>query len=107
MEAKNIEERVAVLNRIFDIMCVFYELNNFTGLLEIYGVLQSSAVHRLKATWERVDPKLLKGYGKVRELCSDPHHRHYHKRLKSINPPCVPFFGKFSVLSFSGRYEAS
>lgn len=52
VEAENFEERVAVLNRIYEIMCVFYELNNFTGLIEIYGALESASINRLKISLE-------------------------------------------------------
>ncbi|VDP30304.1 unnamed protein product [Soboliphyme baturini] len=91
----NIGERVAVMNRIVEIMCVFEELNNFTGLFEIYGVLESSPVHRLYYTWERLDQKLLKAFDEVKQILSDAHHKLIRERLRSINPPCVPFFGMY------------
>lgn len=53
MDTGNLDERVAVLSRIMEIMYVFeQDLNNFTGLLEILYMLKSAAVFRLKFTWE-------------------------------------------------------
>ncbi|XP_003375279.1 protein son of sevenless [Trichinella spiralis] len=95
VECGNLNERVAVMNRILEIMCIFQELNNFTGLIEIYGVLESSAIHRLYHTWERLDPKLLKVFEEVKQILSDAHHKLIRERLRSINPPCVPFFGMY------------
>ncbi|KRZ27550.1 Son of sevenless -like protein 1 [Trichinella pseudospiralis] len=80
VECGNLNERVAVMNRILEIMCIFQELNNFTGLIEIYG---------------RLDPKLLKVFEEVKQILSDAHHKLIRERLRSINPPCVPFFGMY------------
>uniref|UniRef100_A0A915JI54 Uncharacterized protein n=1 Tax=Romanomermis culicivorax TaxID=13658 RepID=A0A915JI54_ROMCU len=52
VESENLDERVSVVNRILEIMCVFQELNNFNGLFEIYSALVSAAVDRLWFTWE-------------------------------------------------------
>lgn len=51
VESGNIDERVAVLSRVLEIMCSFEDMNNFTGLLEFYSALTSAAVFRLRHTW--------------------------------------------------------
>ena len=43
---------MAVVARILEIMMVFQELNNFNGILEVVGALNSAPVHRLEHTFE-------------------------------------------------------
>ena len=52
LEAENIDERVAVMARIMEIMLVFQELNNFNGVLEVVSAIRSAPIYRLKHTLE-------------------------------------------------------
>lgn len=141
METVSLEERVYMFSRVLDIMSVFEELNNFTGLVALYSALNSSSVYRLKACREvpfsimlmrdftgivatcvfnnatsallrfkvselsvclfkRIDREKQTCFEKFQQLCN-PHWKEMIERLKSINPPCVPFFGKLSRLMLS------
>ncbi|CAM4725901.1 unnamed protein product [Leuciscus chuanchicus] len=92
VEAENVDERVAVFSRIIEILQVFQELNNFNGVLEIVSAINSVPVYRLDHTFEAVPERKRRILEEAVELSQD-HFKKYLAKLKSINPPCVPFFG--------------
>lgn len=98
VDTDNFEERVAVMSRIMEIMVMFHDLNNFSGIFEIQSALGSAAVHRLEHTkmevWKRHPPAQLRVFEEAAEI-SENHCKKYQEKLRSINPPCVPFFGMY------------
>ncbi|KAF2354409.1 Ras guanine-nucleotide exchange factors catalytic domain [Trinorchestia longiramus] len=98
IDCENFEERVAAMSRVVEIMIMFYDLNNFSGLFEMSSALESASVHRLeltKAEVKRRMPVTQKAvYEEALELGKN-HCKKYLEKLRSINPPCVPFFGMY------------
>ncbi|CAB1335640.1 unnamed protein product [Coregonus sp. 'balchen'] len=68
------------------------ELNNFNGVLEVVSAINSVPVYRLDHTFEAVPERKKRILEEAVELSQD-HFKKYLAKLKSINPPCVPFFG--------------
>lgn len=96
LETENMEERVSVMKRVLEIMVVLQEHNNFNGVFAITSCLNSSAVHRLITTKDKVEAYLLKALEDATSLVAD-HFKQYLEKLRSINPPCVPFFGQYQT----------
>jgi len=73
-------------------------LNNFSSMAAIAAGLNSAPVTRLKRTKEMLGQKTLASKADLDStLDSTRNFSNYKDMLKTINPPCVPFFGMFSV----------
>ncbi|XP_072265241.1 son of sevenless homolog 1 isoform X2 [Pyxicephalus adspersus] len=92
VETENLDERVVVVSRIIEILQVFQELNNFNGVLEVVSAMNSSPIYRLDNTFEQIPSRQRKILEEAHELSED-HQKKYLAKLRSINPPCVPFCG--------------
>lgn len=94
LDAENFDERVAMMTRAIEVMMALLELNNFNGVLSVVAAIAGAAVFRLKATLQQMTDRHTKGLNECRAL-TDDHYRRYQEKLRSINPPCVPFFGMY------------
>jgi ankyrin repeat protein len=67
-------------------------LENFDMFVSIISVLGSSAIHRLKQTWIKLD-KLLPGKWAAIQKASGGAGRNLEKKMNMLKPPCVPCIG--------------
>uniref|UniRef100_A0A0K0EMU4 Ras-GEF domain-containing protein n=1 Tax=Strongyloides stercoralis TaxID=6248 RepID=A0A0K0EMU4_STRER len=89
---KSLDDRVAMYSRVLEIICVLEELNNFTGVVALFSALNASPIYRLTHTRQRVDKEKIAAYERFKKLC-DPHWVEMTQRLKTVDPPVIPFFG--------------
>ena len=108
VECENLEERVCVIHRSLEILVVLQELHNFNGVFAMNAALTSAAVNRIvQNVKDKLPNNLLKALSEASKLI-DNHSELYWEKLRSINPPCVPFYGLYQtkiVHSYEGMKD--
>ena len=117
VESENLEERICVIRRILEILVVLQELNNFSGVLALTSAFKSASIHRIlfdKNTGifnDKIKSKLSSNLIKAYDVASSLYlnrFKIYWEKLRSINPPCVPYFGQYQtnlLLTDEGKFK--
>ncbi|CUS15462.1 unnamed protein product [Tuber aestivum] len=91
-----VRKRVIVIKHFIAVAEKCRLLNNFSTLTAILAALQTSAIHRLKRTWEHVPSRTnqtLEGMNTL--MGATMNFAEYREMLHIVNPPCVPFLGVY------------
>ena len=99
VDTPNQEERHCVIVRTLEILVVLHELHNFNGVLALTSALTSAAVNRIMKPLKENNklPNNLQKALKEGEQLTENHCALYWNKLRSINPPTVPYFGPYQT----------
>jgi son of sevenless-like protein len=90
----DVENRQIILEIMISLAYELMSLNNLNGVLEVCSALQSSAIFRLKQTWSRIDPAVMKKFEQMIQLISnDNNFASLRKTVYEVKPPCIPYIG--------------
>jgi len=96
VQTKNLQKRAKLIERIICVAQHFRQLNNFNGLMTILSSLESTAIYRLKKTFESVNSKLLNSLNDMK--CTMTHENNFstfRHTLHNETPPCIPYLGVY------------
>ncbi|WWC71747.1 uncharacterized protein I206_105706 [Kwoniella pini CBS 10737] len=102
LSPKDVRQRATAMKILIQVAAECRHLNNFSSMAGIVAGLNSAPITRLKRTKELLSAKTQSMKSDLdKTLDSTKNFANYRDMLKTINPPCVPFFGFYlSALTF-------
>lgn len=96
VEGTTVKIRAAYIKQFITIAAHLRTLNNFDGLKSVVCGLQSSAVRRLRKSWDIVPAKHRNTFLELETLMLEEKScKNYRTLLHTVNPPCIPFLGVY------------
>ncbi|KAL1924796.1 uncharacterized protein VTP21DRAFT_4450 [Calcarisporiella thermophila] len=90
------KKRTALIKHFVAVAEKCRSLNNFNTCMAIVAGLDSSAVFRLRRTWEMVNQKTMQTLSQLKKLMNSmKNFAEYREVLRMSEPPCVPFLGVY------------
>ncbi|ORY35356.1 hypothetical protein BCR39DRAFT_3332 [Naematelia encephala] len=94
LSSKDVKQRATIMKYFIQTGIELRNMNNFSSMAAIAAGLNAAPISRLKRTKELLSHKTLSLKADLdRTLDSTKNFQNYKEMLKTINPPCVPFFG--------------
>lgn len=94
LKVPEMEERAQLISKFIRIAVALKSLNNYNGVMEILSSLHSSAVSRLKLSWNEVSKKDKDSFDEITNLMSNMGNFKLYRELYASLPeeePCLPF----------------
>ncbi|KAH8925013.1 hypothetical protein BT69DRAFT_1318508 [Atractiella rhizophila] len=96
LQQEDVRKRTATIKHFITIADRCRALNNYATFFYIVAGLQSTAVHRLKRTWDTVNAKNMQAFDAMTKLVNpEKNFGAYRETLRRVTPPCVPFLGVY------------
>ncbi|KAI5252551.1 ras GEF [Aureobasidium subglaciale] len=96
LAADQTKKRVAMLKHWIKIAKLCLDIDNYSALMAIACSLTSSAVSRLRHTWDQLSAKTMAAFEEIKEIVDVS--RNYvalRHRLQTPKAPCLPFVGMY------------
>ncbi|KAI9801577.1 MAG: hypothetical protein M1825_003256 [Sarcosagium campestre] len=91
-----VKKRVVVIKHFVNVADKCRAMNNFSTLTSIISAFGTAPIHRLKRTWDQVNPSTSATLEQMRALmAATKNFADYREALHLANPPCIPFFGVY------------
>ncbi|KAJ3442833.1 ras guanine nucleotide exchange factor i-related [Anaeramoeba flamelloides] len=91
-----VRKRATIVNYFINIAHNLRNINNFNSLISIVSGFNSSAIHRLKFTFQECGTRIIELKNKFEiEMSADQSYKNYRQTLHGANPPCVPYLGVY------------
>lgn len=96
LEVEQIKRRVAVLKHWIKIAKLCLDIDNYSALMAISCSLTSSAISRLRQTWNQLPPKTKAIFEEIKEITDiSRNYATLRQRLQTPKAPCLPFVGMY------------
>lgn len=90
------KQRCAMIAYVLEAACQALELNNFTTVFQITAALCSTAIQRLKKTWELLPQNVVAQFEELKKLTSlDGGTKIYRIKQNNSPSPSVPYIGPY------------
>jgi len=107
LQEKETSPRVKVLNFFINVALECQRIQNFNGMMEIVSALNSSAIHRLKRTFDSLSQKMKSAVEQFATFSSS-NFKAYRDTVRCAEPPCLPYLGVYlSDLTFLEEANAN
>ncbi|KAJ3135596.1 hypothetical protein HK100_002478 [Physocladia obscura] len=94
LSERDIGKRVRIVRKYIVLAENCLALKNFSSLTAIIGGLSSSAVFRLRNTWDGIGKQMYDKYKSLKHIMgSEKNFATYRDALRNSNGPCVPYLG--------------
>ncbi|KAH0368412.1 ras GEF, partial [Aureobasidium melanogenum] len=96
LETEQIKRRVAILKHWIKIAKLCLDIDNYSALMAISCSLTSSAIARLRQTWDQLPPKTIAIFKEIKEIIDiSRNYATLRQRLQTPKAPCLPFVGMY------------
>eukprot|EP00484_Ammonia_sp_Unknown_P005090 CAMPEP_0197074410 /NCGR_PEP_ID=MMETSP1384-20130603/211094_1 /TAXON_ID=29189 /ORGANISM="Ammonia sp." /LENGTH=763 /DNA_ID=CAMNT_0042513251 /DNA_START=2403 /DNA_END=4694 /DNA_ORIENTATION=- len=93
---ESVKSRAKELQYMIQMAQRFRKLQNYNGLMAVFGALNAAPIHRLKFAWQRVSERYKKVFESIKSLFShESNFKNYRTVFRDVTPPAIPYLGLF------------